>query len=150
MLLHRGLLLLELPRSGGELLRGTAAGNRHHLPLSPARLSPGWDVLSFTPLPRIPQGREVTQRPVSQASSARCGAVPREGVVIGEGGAAVRAWSPERAGPWRLGLQGRGPGGRGRPSLSGNTWPATAPAPPVRALPPLRLPPVSFFPRRDR
>lgn len=49
-----------------------------------------------------------------------------------EGRAAVRAWSPERAGQWRLGLQGLGPGGRGRPSLSGNTWPATAPAPPVR------------------
>lgn len=87
--------------------RGTGAGNRHHLPLHPARLSPGWDVLNLMPLPRIPQGREVTQPREPGFLRQMWGGAPG-GEVTG-GGAAESAWSQKRAGPGEGGLLRAGP-----------------------------------------
>ena len=57
------------------------------------------------PLPRLPQGREVTQSPVSQASSPHMWGGAPGGEVIGGGviggGAAERAWSQKGAGQGR-------------------------------------------------
>ena len=67
-------------------------------------------MLNLMPLPRIPQGREVTQSPVSQASSPHMWGGAPGGEVIGGGvigggviggGAAERAWSQKGAGQGR-------------------------------------------------